>query len=183
MCQFLSIVTNFGKDILRKTHAETPTSLGSIFIPEKYVFKACFESPFTRMISSLQWRHQGGGDGGICPPPSEALPPHLPPPRHKKKMAKISHFRHFFGFLPPQKRILPPRCPPPQKKFWCRHCQPGIQVPPPPPPGKILRYWRFRPRAAAAHPHQKIIRVPGPPGKKVSSRFVTRIASRTGLFG
>ena len=43
-----------------------------------------------------------------------------PPPRQKKKMAKISHFRQFFGFLPPQKRILPPRCPP-QKIFWCRH--------------------------------------------------------------
>ena len=27
--------------------------LGSIFTPEKYVFRVCFESPFTRMISSL----------------------------------------------------------------------------------------------------------------------------------
>ena len=29
--------------------------LGSIFIPEKYVFRVCFESPFTRMISSLKY--------------------------------------------------------------------------------------------------------------------------------
>ena len=25
----------------------------AIFIPEKYVFRVCFESPFTRMISNL----------------------------------------------------------------------------------------------------------------------------------
>ena len=30
--------------------------LGSIFIPEKYVFRVCFESPFTRMISSLKYK-------------------------------------------------------------------------------------------------------------------------------
>ena len=29
--------------------------LGSIFIPEKYVFSVCFESPFMRMISSLKY--------------------------------------------------------------------------------------------------------------------------------
>ena len=34
--------------------------LGSIFIPEKYVFGVCSESPFTRMISSLKYK---------CPPP------------------------------------------------------------------------------------------------------------------
>ena len=33
--------------------------LGSIFIPEKYVFRVCFESPFTRMISGLKYK---------CPP-------------------------------------------------------------------------------------------------------------------
>ena len=30
--------------------------LGSIFIPEKYVFRMCFKSPFTRMISSLKYK-------------------------------------------------------------------------------------------------------------------------------
>ena len=29
--------------------------LGSILIPEKYVFRVCSESPFTRMISSLKY--------------------------------------------------------------------------------------------------------------------------------
>ena len=30
--------------------------LGSIFIPEKYVFMVCFESPFTKMISRLKYK-------------------------------------------------------------------------------------------------------------------------------
>ena len=30
--------------------------LGSIFLPEKYVFRVCFESPFSRMISSLKYK-------------------------------------------------------------------------------------------------------------------------------
>ena len=30
--------------------------LGSIFIPEKYVFRVCFESSITRMISSLKYK-------------------------------------------------------------------------------------------------------------------------------
>ena len=54
---FLVRLTNFGKDVmgkLRKIHAET--RLGSIFMPEKYVFRVCFESPFTRMISSLKYK-------------------------------------------------------------------------------------------------------------------------------
>ena len=34
--------------------------LGSIFTPEKYVFRVCFESPLTRMIYSLKY---------MCPPP------------------------------------------------------------------------------------------------------------------
>ena len=54
---FLVILTNFGKEMmdkLRKTHALA--YLGSIFIPEKYVFRVCFESPFTRMISSLKYK-------------------------------------------------------------------------------------------------------------------------------
>ena len=32
------------------------TYLGSIFIPAKYVFRGCFESPFTRMISNLKYK-------------------------------------------------------------------------------------------------------------------------------
>ena len=49
---------NFGKDMmdkLRKTHAKT-CILGSFFTPEKYVFRVCFKSPFTRMISSLKYK-------------------------------------------------------------------------------------------------------------------------------
>ena len=59
---FLVILTNFGKvmtDKLRKMHAKK-AYLGSIFTPEKCVFRVCFESPFTRMISSLKYK---------CPPP------------------------------------------------------------------------------------------------------------------
>ena len=55
---FLVILTNFGKDMMekiRKTHAEN-TYLGSSFIPEKYVFRVCFESPFMRMISNLKYK-------------------------------------------------------------------------------------------------------------------------------
>ena len=43
-----------------KKYACKNVYLGSIFIPEKYVFRVCFESPFTRMISSLKYK---------CPPP------------------------------------------------------------------------------------------------------------------
>ena len=57
-----------------------------------------------------QWRHQGGGYGGISPL-SRRLCPHLPRPP-EKKIAKISHFWQCFGVLPPPIRILPPRCPP-----------------------------------------------------------------------
>ena len=62
---FLAISTNFGKDMtdkLRKTHAKN-TYLGYIFIPEKYVFKLCFENPFTRMISSLKYKCPPGAHG------------------------------------------------------------------------------------------------------------------------
>ena len=38
--------------------------LGSIFKPEKYVFRVCFESPFTRIISSPKYK---------CPPPARRL--------------------------------------------------------------------------------------------------------------
>ena len=59
---FLVILTTFGKDMthkLRKSH-EKSAYLGSIFIPEKYVFRVCFESPFTRMVSSLKYKWPPG---------------------------------------------------------------------------------------------------------------------------
>ena len=34
--------------------------LGSIFTPEKYVFRVFFESPFTKMISSLKYKWPPG---------------------------------------------------------------------------------------------------------------------------
>ena len=51
---FLVIVTNFGKDI--KKNACKNGYLGSISIPDKYMFRVCFESPFTKMISSLKYK-------------------------------------------------------------------------------------------------------------------------------
>ena len=36
------------------------TYLGFIFMPEKYVFRVCFETPFTRMISSLKYEWPPG---------------------------------------------------------------------------------------------------------------------------
>ena len=51
-------MTNFGKDMTDKLkkNACKNAYLGSIFIPEKYVFRVCFESPFTRMISNLKYK-------------------------------------------------------------------------------------------------------------------------------
>ena len=43
-----------------KKNAYKNVYLGSIFIPEKYVFRMCFESPFTRMISSLKYKWPPG---------------------------------------------------------------------------------------------------------------------------
>ena len=40
--------------------------LGSVFIPEKYVFRMCFECPFTRMISILRYK--------FPPPPRDCSP-------------------------------------------------------------------------------------------------------------
>ena len=45
-----------GHDGQIKKNACKNAYLGSIFIPEKCVFRACFESPFTRMISSLKYK-------------------------------------------------------------------------------------------------------------------------------
>ena len=40
-------------------------ALGSIFTPEKYMFRVCFESPFTGMISSLKYKCLPGGNSII----------------------------------------------------------------------------------------------------------------------
>ena len=42
-------------DKLKKNACEN-AYLGSVFIPEKYVFRVCFESPFTQMISNLKYK-------------------------------------------------------------------------------------------------------------------------------
>ena len=41
-----------GHDAQIKKNTYKNAYLGSIFIPEKYVFGVCFESPFMRMISA-----------------------------------------------------------------------------------------------------------------------------------
>ena len=48
-----------GHDGQIKKNACKHAYLGSIFTPEKYLFRVCFESLFTRMISSLKYK---------CPP-------------------------------------------------------------------------------------------------------------------
>ena len=45
-----------GHDTQIKKNACKNAHLESIFIPEKYVFRVCFESRFTRMISSLKYK-------------------------------------------------------------------------------------------------------------------------------
>ena len=45
-----------GHDRQIKKNTCKNTYLCSIFIPEKYVFGVCFESPFTRMISCLKYK-------------------------------------------------------------------------------------------------------------------------------
>ena len=58
----LVVLTNFGKDLThkKKKNAIKNAYLGSIFIPEKCVFRVCFESTFTRMISSLKYKWPPG---------------------------------------------------------------------------------------------------------------------------
>ena len=60
---FFGHMTNFGRDMTDKLkkNACKNAYLGSIFIPEKYVFRVCFESPFTRMISNLKYKWPPGG--------------------------------------------------------------------------------------------------------------------------
>ena len=50
-----------GHDGQFKKNACKKAYLGFTFIPEKYVFRACFKSPFTRMISSLKYKWPPGG--------------------------------------------------------------------------------------------------------------------------
>ena len=49
-----------GHDGQIKKNACKNAYLGSIFIPEKYIFRVCFENPFTRMISSLKYKWPPG---------------------------------------------------------------------------------------------------------------------------
>ena len=60
-------MTNFGKNMTDKLkkNACKNAYLGSIFIPEKYVFRVCFESPFTRMISNLKYKWPPRGVKGF----------------------------------------------------------------------------------------------------------------------
>ena len=55
---FFGHIDKFWKDMADKLRKNTckNTYLGSIFIHEKYVFRVCFESPFTQMISSLKYK-------------------------------------------------------------------------------------------------------------------------------
>ena len=55
-------MTNFGKNMTDKLkkNAYKKAYLGSIFISEKYVFRVCFESPFTRIISNLKYKWPPG---------------------------------------------------------------------------------------------------------------------------
>ena len=45
-----------GHDAQLKKNACKNAYLGSIFIPEKYVFRVCFESPFMQMISNFRYK-------------------------------------------------------------------------------------------------------------------------------
>ena len=49
-----------GHDIQIEKNPCKNTYLGSILIPEKYVFRVCFESPFMRMASSLKYKWPPG---------------------------------------------------------------------------------------------------------------------------
>ena len=55
---FLGRIDQFwkGHDGQIKKNSRKNAYLGSIFIPEKYVFRVCFESPFMSMISSLIYK-------------------------------------------------------------------------------------------------------------------------------
>ena len=74
-------MTNFGKDMTDKIkkNACKNAYLGSIFIPEKYVFRVCSESPFTRMISNLKYKW----------PPRDFYTRAL---NFKQNLPKISHY-------------------------------------------------------------------------------------------
>ena len=70
-------------------------------------------------LGSYQWQHQGGGHGGICPPPVGGSAP-----QSEEKMAKISHFLQFFWIFAPSEKVRNVFCPldaSHKKIFWCRH--------------------------------------------------------------
>ena len=71
-----------GHDGQIKKNACKNAYLGSIFTPEKYVFRECFGSPFTRIISSLKYK---------CP--QGTLPTPLAPPKKKKEEEKNAFVR------------------------------------------------------------------------------------------
>ena len=100
-----------GHDRQIRKNACKNTYLESVFIPEKYVFRVCFESPFTRMISSLKYK---------CPPP--------PPP-----VLSIPVLRVFF----PSKGCVLIKVY--FENLWscmCRYCT--LQCPPPDPYNNLL---------------------------------------------
>ena len=63
---------------------------GSIFIPEKYVFRVCFKSPKPFYEEDIQWRHQNflwghrGSKMRFCGG------------KYPKKLPKMAYFGHFF---------------------------------------------------------------------------------------
>ena len=52
----LVILTKFVKNMMNKLRKMHAKHVGSIFMPEKYVFRVCYESLFTRMLSSLKYK-------------------------------------------------------------------------------------------------------------------------------
>ena len=87
---FLVKLANFGKDMtdkLRKTHAKHVFRV--FFHAQKICVRVCFESPFTRMISSLKYK---------CPPP----PPEfyvtyvMHSMQHNREQIALSYFEVWF---------------------------------------------------------------------------------------
>ena len=108
-------MTNFGKDMTDKIkkNACKNAYLGSIFIPEKYVFRVCSESPFTRMISNLKYKWPPRDFSGMKIDPKYAF--------------LIAFFFFFFFFLMCQ--VLSKICQYDQKHtlfpfFFLRFCTP-----------------------------------------------------------
>ena len=71
-------------------------SINTSFVHRLYMYMYCIHSNSRSCTYKRQWRHQGG-HGAFDPPVGGSAPP----PLHlEKKIAKISHFWHFFLFLP-----------------------------------------------------------------------------------